>query len=119
LIEVATNRITNNHKHQISQAKLAIATANRKLENLESPVLVFQNFAEYELEPPDVGELREELAALNQRLVTAYQLLEITPSKREKWLAIKQVKEFVEGVILSLSTESIIRWNPLGGVLTG
>jgi hypothetical protein len=45
-----------------------------------------------------VGELREELVALNQRLVTAYQLAEITPSKGEKWLAIEQVKEFVEGV---------------------
>jgi hypothetical protein len=26
-------------------------------------ILVFQSFAEYEQEPPDVGELREELAA--------------------------------------------------------
>ena len=26
------------------------------------PLLVFQSFAEYEQEPPDVGELREELA---------------------------------------------------------
>jgi hypothetical protein len=50
-------------EHQISQAKLAIATANRKLENLESSRIVFQSFAEYELEPPDVGELREEVAA--------------------------------------------------------
>jgi len=62
-IEAAINRITNNREHQISQAKLAIATANRKLENLESSLLVFQSFAEYELEPPDVGELREEVAA--------------------------------------------------------
>ncbi|WP_333341428.1 hypothetical protein [Microcoleus sp. BROC3] len=53
----------NNREHQISQAKLAIATANRKLENLESSRIVFQSFAGYEQEPPDVGELREELAA--------------------------------------------------------
>jgi hypothetical protein len=56
---------------------------------------------------------------LNQQLVAAYQLPEITPSKREKRQASEQVKEFVEGVILSLSTESIIRWNPPGEVLTG
>jgi hypothetical protein len=59
------------------------------------------------------------IGRLNQRLVAAYQLPEITPSKREKRQASEQVKEFVEGVILSLSTESIIRWNPPGGVLTG
>jgi len=47
----------------MSQAKLAIATANRKLKNLESSLLMFQSFAEYEQEPPDGGELREELAA--------------------------------------------------------
>jgi hypothetical protein len=33
-------------EHQISQAKLAIAPANRKLENLESSRIVFQSFAE-------------------------------------------------------------------------
>jgi hypothetical protein len=59
------------------------------------------------------------IGRLNQRLVAAYQFPEITPSKREKRQASEQVKEFVEGVILSLSTESIIRWNPPGGVLTG
>jgi hypothetical protein len=63
LIEATINRIMNNREHQISQAKLVIATANRKLENLESSRIVFQSFAEYEQEPPDVGELREELAA--------------------------------------------------------
>ncbi|MEG4989785.1 hypothetical protein QUB08_29190 [Microcoleus sp. BR0-C5] len=61
--EAAINRIMNNREHQISQAKLAIATANRKLENLESSRIVFQRRAEYEQEPPDVGELREELTA--------------------------------------------------------
>jgi len=64
-IKAAINRITNNREHQISQAKLAIATANRKLENLESSLLVFQSFAEYEL-----------------------------------GLAIEQVQELIEGVIL-------------------
>lgn len=63
LIKAAINRIMNNREHQISQAKPAIATANRKLENLESSRIVFQSFAEYEQEPPDVGELREELTA--------------------------------------------------------
>ena len=59
------------------------------------------------------------IGRLNQRLVAAYQLPEITPSKREKRQASEQVKEFVEGVILSLSTESIIRWNPPGGGVDG
>ena len=61
LIKLATDRITNSREYQISQAKLAIATANQKLEKLEAPISVFRSSFEPEL--PDVGELREELTA--------------------------------------------------------
>lgn len=110
LIKLATDRITNNREYQISQAKLAIATANQKLEKLEAPISVFRSSFEPEL--PDVGELREELTDLNRRLVAACRVPDILPSTREKRRAIEQVREIVEGVILNLNPESVIKWNP-------
>ncbi|MEG3972278.1 hypothetical protein QUA00_32355 [Microcoleus sp. T2B6] len=110
LIKLATDRITNNREYQISQAKLAIATANRKLEKLEAPMSVFRSSFEPDL--PDVDELREELLFLNRRLVAAYRVPDITQSKHDKRRAIEQVKDVVEGVILNLNPESVIKWNP-------
>ena len=112
LIQLATDRLTNNRAYQISQAKLAIAIANQKLEKLESPVSVFRTLSEYETELPNVGELREELTVLNRRLVAACRVPDIRPSKRDKRRAIEQVKDVVEGVVLNLNPESVIKWNP-------
>ncbi|MEG3903636.1 hypothetical protein QUB19_15485 [Microcoleus sp. B4-C5] len=112
LIQLATDRLTNNRAYQISQAKLAIAIANQKLEKLESPVSVFRTLSEYETELPNVGELREELTVLNRRLVAACRVPDILPSKRDKRRAIEQVKDVVEGVVLNLNPESVIKWNP-------
>jgi len=110
LIKLATDRITNHRDYQISQAKLAIATANQKLKEIESPISIFRS--SYEPEVPDAGELREELAVLNRRLVAAYNVPETKPSIREKRRAIEQVREVVEGVILNLDANSVIKWNP-------
>jgi len=99
LIKLATDRIMNNQEYQISQAKLAIASANQKLKKLETPISVFRSSFEPEL--PDVGELRDELLILNRKLVAACRVPDITPSTRQKRRAIEQVRDVVEGVILN------------------
>ncbi|AFZ10844.1 hypothetical protein Osc7112_6745 (plasmid) [Oscillatoria nigro-viridis PCC 7112] len=65
-----------------------------------------------------MGELREELTARRSDWWPPINFLKLHPLNARSGCC-ERVKEFVEGVILSLSTESIIRWNPPGGGVDG